>query len=61
MQQMADRWFAARHKSAAAKWGLLNLRHQGFVALWPTFDQRVVRRNKVIIVQAPNIFRVFVH
>ena len=52
---MADqcRWFAARHKSQQATWALLNLQHQGFVTHWPTFPERIVRRNKVITISRP--------
>src|SRR6516162_1188835 len=52
---MADqcRWFAARHKAQQATWALLNLQHQGFVTHWPTFPERIVRRNKVISVRRP--------
>jgi transcriptional antiterminator RfaH len=48
-----ERWYVARHKTAAADWALLNLRHQGFITLWPTFKQRVIRRNKAVIVKRP--------
>jgi len=47
------RWFAARHKSQQGTWALLNLEHQGFVTHWPTFPERIVRRNKVISVRRP--------
>ena len=52
---MADqcRWFAARLKSQQATWALLNLQHQGFVTHWPTFPERIVRRNKVITINRP--------
>jgi transcriptional antiterminator RfaH len=52
---MADqcRWFAARHKAQQATWALLNLQHQGFVTHWPTFPERIVRRNKVISIRRP--------
>src|SRR6516164_8868480 len=52
---MADqcRWFAARHKSQQATWALLNLQHQGFVTHWPTFPERIVRRNKGITTSRP--------
>jgi transcriptional antiterminator RfaH len=47
------RWFCARHKAGEAKWALLNLKHQGFVTHWPTFPERIVRRNKVITIDRP--------
>jgi transcriptional antiterminator RfaH len=52
---MADqcRWFAARHKSQQATWALLNLQHQGFVTHWPTFPERIVRRNRAITIRRP--------
>ena len=48
-----QQWFCARHQAASARWALLNLKNQGFVAHWPTFRERIVRRHRVIFVQRP--------
>jgi transcriptional antiterminator RfaH len=48
-----DRWFAARYRAQSARWALLNLRHQDFEALWPTWSETVIRRNRRMVVERP--------
>jgi len=48
-----DRWFAARYRAQSARWALLNLRHQDFEALWPTWSETMIRRNRRMVVERP--------
>jgi transcriptional antiterminator RfaH len=50
---MEQQWFAARHKAQQASWAILNLEHQGFATYFPTFPHKIVRHNKVRVVQQP--------
>jgi transcriptional antiterminator RfaH len=48
-----DQWFAARYRAQLARWALLNLRAQDFEALWPTYREVVIRRNRRVVVERP--------
>jgi len=50
---MDNRWFAARYRAQLARWALLNLRAQDFEALWPTYREVVIRRNRRVVVERP--------
>ena len=51
-----DQWFAARYRAQLARWALLNLRAQDFEALWPTYREVVIRRNRRIVIEKPVFF-----
>ena len=42
-----------RYRAQLARWALLNLRAQDFEALWPTYREVVIRRNRRVVVERP--------